>query len=108
MPIVKSMELILLSSSVDSVALLLNGSAGALLISVNLAIKGKSTATTYLRKQRLSCLNVDLQRDALSKSSILRMVRSSHLGVLCAEMKWLTRKTSDQLDKSLDIFPISI
>lgn len=93
--IARSMVQISLSLNAGFAVLLLNGSVGALHISVNLAIKDRLVVTMYLRSQKKSCHNVVQQKDVRSKWNIQRMVRNLHLVVLFAGMKWRTRKISD-------------
>jgi hypothetical protein len=76
--IVKSMVQILLSSNVNSAALLLNGFAGEILIFVNLAIKSKLMGIMFQRNQRKSFLSVKEQPIVHSKYNIQKMGKSMH------------------------------
>ena len=87
---VQLMEQITLNLNAVSVAQLPNGSAGALLTSVNHATSAKWTETMFQRRQRASYLSAMEQTVALSRSNTQKMEMSFHSDVLFAEIKLLT------------------
>ena len=83
------------SSSANSAAPSLNGSAGATLTSVSHVTSARSTGTMYRRRLKAIYPNVVDQRHAHSKSNTLEMERNMLSAVPFAEMRLRIREISE-------------
>ena len=89
------MERNILSLNVDFVVLLLNGSAGVILIFVNLVIKNNAKESILANYQKINCQNVKDQASALLEEIIMAMEIKNRLDVLYVEILKNRAKISD-------------
>lgn len=92
---VKNMEQTLLISNADSVAQLLNGSAGAIPTFVKSVTRANAKVTMFLSILKINYLNVVERIHAHLRFRILQMVTNTHSDVRFAETFRRTQKTSE-------------